>query len=428
MKIDWKLKGFNLLKFSCNKDTVIHPETCSDVVLMGHDGEVSLTDWIKGSSQNIENSLGEWITNNLGSSISVNIPYNQITSTGISLGYFGADSTIEANKIYVPYGTNSEDVTPVYGVFCAGEGLSASTGTLNLDVATNNHLGGIKTGYSPVLGSNKFAVELDSNYRAFVNIGNIQATPLNYGWIWDSGIKKGFVGEDNFPSIPEHSYAFINEGFTFSSLGRDLESRYREVRLPSPYATSYIHPVGVSADGILYTYVEPQLYETFSSTSVNPGLVPIPNPGSRVSNYYLNALGNWDAIKPLSSGDHSTSSYYKIKGSGYSGTATKFLKEDGTWAIPTDTTYVVAQKTTEPKGLLLIPEDVTDDVTCTNIVIPSGSEDYLIPIVYNATGGKEGHGILLESIIKELCRKEDGQYVHSTLLTELKTALSQINI
>ena len=62
MKIDWKLKGWNLIKFGCSKDSIIHPETCATMVKMNHDNEKSLHDWITNDGTlTMENSLDAWL-------------------------------------------------------------------------------------------------------------------------------------------------------------------------------------------------------------------------------------------------------------------------------------------------------------------------------------------------------------------------------
>lgn len=64
------------------------------------------------------------------------------------------------------------------------------------------------------------------------------------------------------------------------------------------------------------------------------------------------ALGTSFSIDTLSTTEHSSNTSYAIKGSGYIGTATKFLKEDGSWSTPTDTTYSAA--TANDLGLIKI--------------------------------------------------------------------------
>ena len=149
MKIDWKLKGFNLLKFVCNKSLVLHPETCSNMVLMDHDSDLNLKNWITGgsSSVNIESSLGAWLIQNYSS---LTVPY-------------AGNDTLDTLGNIVHHA----------GVVYPGEGLSIALngdsedipGELKVNVATSDKFGGIKLGYTAA-GSN-VPVQVDAEGKAF---------------------------------------------------------------------------------------------------------------------------------------------------------------------------------------------------------------------------------------------------------------------
>lgn len=65
MKIDWKLKGNNLLRFGCGKDVTVHPETCSKMVLMNCNEDKSLYDWITNDGEStLGTSLSNWLVSN----------------------------------------------------------------------------------------------------------------------------------------------------------------------------------------------------------------------------------------------------------------------------------------------------------------------------------------------------------------------------
>lgn len=287
MKIDLKLKGFNLLKFNCNKNIVVHPETCADMVQMSHDEDFSLTDWIKGTSSSIGDNLGDWITTNLGESVTIDANWNPNinnldNNNSVSLGYIGGAVN---NPVRVPYTTYSQ--IGLLGIN-SNSSFNVSNGVLGLNAASGNYYGGIKTGFVDIPAQNKYKVELDSNGKAYVNIGNAVS---------------------------------------------------------------------------------------FSGTPT------------------ANCLTKFNSNGTITNGP--------VLGVG----TTTYLRNDGTWHTPTDTTYEVAiadQDDQRNRGLLCViaNENVTDTACDTLAVVEDPSEiKTLVPIVYNGAEGVTGHGVVLESIV-----------------------------
>lgn len=72
------------------------------------------------------------------------------------------------------------------------------------------------------------------------------------------------------------------------------------------------------------------------------GMGTVPS-GRDIEKYYLTGSGNWkytlDTIPPLTSTNHSSSEQYSIYGIGSTTNTTSFLRNDGTWQTPANTTY-----------------------------------------------------------------------------------------
>lgn len=399
MKIDWKLKGFNLLKFSCNKDTVIHPETCSDVVLMGHDGEVSLTDWIKSGTESIGNNLSDWLTNIWSETPEINASWtpdilNLDDNNSIPLGYIASNSD---NPVRVPYGSNSQ--IGLLGIQ-SDNSFSVSSGILKLRGATANYYGGIKLGFTNIPSENKYKVELDSNGKAFVNIGSINATSYLQGW---NIIGNPYTTEQLATIYDSNSPL---DPWSYNSLSLRESDGYveflNEVFTPAPAnVLKRIYPVKVDRQGLLYTYIP---WKEYSLTR--------PSAASNILNFSVNSIGSNIDITPYNGVTHNgiTTSGHLTKFSA-TGVVTngpalgandgKYLRHDGTWAIPTDTTYDVAT-TSNKQGLLQIIEGCSD-VSC-RIVELSESPENIVPVVYN--NAEKGHGVVLEYIVDAISKNE----------------------
>lgn len=63
------------------------------------------------------------------------------------------------------------------GLMMPGDGLEFAEDHINMTIATDEGVGGVKVGYTPAAGSNTYAVELDSNGNAFVTVPNSATVP-----------------------------------------------------------------------------------------------------------------------------------------------------------------------------------------------------------------------------------------------------------
>lgn len=346
MKIDWKLKGNNLLKFGGGKDVTVHPETCSDMVLMGHNGSQSLTDWItKDTETGLGTSLTDWITNSFIKTVGEDVTFEinaDYTPSSDSWDYTNSmllGRLNNATDIRIPYGSIDS-----YGVFKVGYGLNATNGVLAVSAANPDVYGGIKLfdiGDSNI-PENALPLKLSSYGKAYIDLsGGVQSDSVIYRWdeynpthtTTTPAINPSayIVNEnaDNFSSI--NIYNYIN---TIKSLFNTSVNEYR------------IYPVRTDAAGHLYTFVPwtDTTYNVYNNTStVGAGLVPYSSNSSINSTAFLGKDGTWkvpsynNLLNKPTVFSSSTDGF--VPKANNSGDNNKFLKGDGTWAVPTNTTY-----------------------------------------------------------------------------------------
>lgn len=285
MKIDWKLKGWNLIKFGCSKDSIVHPETCISMVKIDHNNEKSLYDWITSDGTlNVKNSLSAWLQE-----------------------YY--------SQIAIPYANEHQA-----GIIYPSTGLSIidNIGGLALNTAGDNILGGIKLGYRD--NGNHRAVQLDSQGAAFVDISDINVESILEDW---SGASlqissRIYDGEDSFHTI---------------NLQEDYGTYFREYFNHNAPEPSRIYPVRADLRGRLYTFVNWSSPTTFNGTV--SGLVPAPsNSITPKTDYVLCANGNWVKYK-IPVFNTNTNGLVPLSATN----TDKFLKGDGTWGVPVNTTY-----------------------------------------------------------------------------------------
>lgn len=453
MKIDWKLKGLNLLKFNCNKDQIVHPETCSDMVLMGHDGEINLTDWLTTGGMQpfpICDNLAEWITTNLSSSLNIDTTWtpniaNLDDNNSISLGYIASNNT---NPVRVPYGSVSQ--IGLLGINSSSS-FSVTNGILSLNEATSNYYGGIKLGFANT--ENKYKVELDSNGKAFVDIGTVSATSYLKGWniigsIYDTTAIATVYDSNDSSDHWSYKYLGLKDLSGYTDLMGDLYS----VEPTNSSTIKRLYPIKVDKYGLMYSYIpwkEYSLSRPDTNTNIlqwyvngvitqNIDITPangVTYSGTTTSGYltkfsasgvvtngpalgtndgkYLRHDGEWTV--PYTTFSISNNGLVPASGAN----TTKFLKGDGTWAVP----YEISTVSTDNSvgGTLVVARDLEGEFTIAEPGESLLSEDQeaLIPVVYAKSEDINYHGVELSRIINALINNTD-------LLTALKTALEGI--
>lgn len=371
MKIDWKIKGWNLLKFGCSKDSVIHPETCSDVVMLGHNNSLSLSNWItEDSTKKMKNSLSEW------------------------LATYYADITL-------PIAGNDENHA---GIIYPSEGLTVidEAGGLSLTKATSDTLGGIKLGYTDT--NNTRGVHIDRSGNAFVSIDNISTD--NYLQDWNGTItaqspRVYFNNDDSLGRLDLNTY-LANFRDYYSGIGTPDWQR--------------MYPVRTDIQGRLYTYVnwEDTTYYAFRGTVA--GLVPNANSVTAKSTKFLNANGDWATPTNTTYGVFSSSTNGLVPKSTNSAA---YLQGNGTWTVPQNTTYEVATPA-ENEGLLQLNPEIPESTAALadNSEATSEFTDLFIPVVANFTS--KCHGVSLKLIVDTIIDTPE-------ILTALRDALNPSN-
>lgn len=405
MKIDWKLKGSNLLKFGCGKDVTVHPETCSDVVLMGHNGSQSLTDWITKDQTNpsLGSSLTDWITNIFIKTVDdetqfiINADYAPASEGWDETNSFLLGTLNNEDEIRVPYGSAGS-----YGVFKVGEGLQATNGVLAVKIANTTEFGGFKLYQATdVLPSNYVRLQLDANGKAYADLSELSIE--NYLQDW-SGANLTYAAR---------VYNNISDSLGNIDLAEDYGTTFVDYfnGITTPTADR-MYPIRADKRGRLYAYVNwvNTTYNAFSGTAA--GLTPNANSVTNKATKYLNANGEWATPTNTTYGTFTTTVDGLVPKS--TTNTAKFLRGDGNWAVPTDTTYDMAMKA-NPAGLLGVSDQIAD-VTCDLVnPTPIATDPLMVPIVYNE--GIKVHGVMLNTIIEALVENND-------LLDALKAAIN----
>lgn len=319
MKLDWKLKGGNLLKFNCNKESIVHPETCTKMVQMDHDSNKSLYDWITNNdTTDLKSCLGDWIDTSIIEVI-YTPTYQSLDDSNSML--FG---TINNTPVRIPFGTRSDASTPSFGVFKAGNGFSVDNGILNVGVATSDVIGGIKTGY-PSSGLNK-AVELEpKTQQAYVNLSGISVNSTIKSWYRTT--------EFSSENLPKTYHVQTHDKWANYKVEGSFNTLFNNV---NPTESSKIYPICQDIEGKMFTFVpwSDTTYGLFNDT--RSGIVPNTSGVKNKSTKFLNAAGNWVAV-PYSSLTglptvFTTSDNGFVPKSGNN--TTKYLRGDGQWAMP----------------------------------------------------------------------------------------------
>lgn len=290
MKIDWKLKGNNLFKFNCNKESIIHPETCSQMIKMDHSDDLSLFNWITSNNvKEIKASLSDWLT----------AYYNQIVLPQAS------SSTLGCIKV-----GNSLDI-------------NSSTGVLNINKANSSVLGGVKTGYTRSSTSDtNYPISVDSYGIAYADLSALSTSSSLLDWSGLSLNKTAriYTNNDVFSNLDLNNY--IN---TFNTYFNSITS----------FNPNRTYPIRIDNNGRLYTFVN-WIDTTYSSfVGSNSGLVPSASSVTSPNSKYLNANGEWTIPTNTIYTTFNTTDAGLVPAASTQGATTKFLKGDGSWATPT---------------------------------------------------------------------------------------------
>lgn len=98
--IDKQLIGSNFCDLDCiDNDKTIHPESCTDVIRVSHDSEVSLAEWLKNDAKGgfgDYTSMKKWLEDNYNISSDYSLPIASASTLGgikLNTTYFDIDNT-----------------------------------------------------------------------------------------------------------------------------------------------------------------------------------------------------------------------------------------------------------------------------------------------------------------------------------------------
>lgn len=280
----------------------------------------------------------------------------KVTATGLM--YMVKDETkLGSEDGYEPYTAGQASSVPWSGV-------TGKPSSFTPPIATASVLGGIKAGYT-TSGKN-YKVQVDSSGNAYVNVpwtdNNTtysQATADILGLI-----KIGYAASGkNYPVVLDgNGKAYVNVPWT------DNNTTYTQATADTlglvriGYAASgKNYPVVLDANGKMYVNVPwtdtnttyTNMGAATSSAAGAAGLVPAPAAGKQAS--FLRGDGTWVVPTNTTYGLASTTANGLLRQ--LNGSTSNFMRGDGTWATPPNTTYAVANESTN--GLMAAADKKT---------------------------------------------------------------------
>lgn len=278
----------------------------------------------------------------------------KVTSTG-KMYLIKDESKLNSEDGYEPYTASQASSVPWSGV-------TGKPSTFTPPTSSATVLGGIKVGY-PTSGKN-YKVQLDSSGNAYVNVpwtdNNTtysQATSDNLGLV-----KIGYSANGkNYPvELDSSGKMYVNVPWTdtnttYGVVGANgstgLVKNGSTVTSASGYTACPI--VG----GIPYYKDTNTTYANMKAATASAagaaGLVPAPAAGKQTS--FLRGDGTWVVPTNTTYGLASTTANGLLRQ--LNGSTSSFMRGDGTWATPPNTTYAVANESTN--GLMAAADKKT---------------------------------------------------------------------
>lgn len=279
----------------------------------------------------------------------------KVTSTG-KMYLIKDESKLSSEDGYEPYTASQASSVPWSGV-------TGKPSTFTPPTSSATVLGGIKVGYA-TSGKN-YKVQVDSSGNAFVNVPwTDNNTTYNEATADTLGLVKiGYTSNGkNYAVLLANGKMYVNVPWT------DSNTTYTQ-------ATSDnlgLVKIGYSANGKNYPVVldgNDKMYVNVPWTDTNTtytnmgaasasaagaaGLVPAPAAGKQAS--FLRGDGTWVVPTNTTYGLASTTANGLLRQ--LNGSTSSFMRGDGTWATPPNTTYAVANESTN--GLMAAADKKT---------------------------------------------------------------------
>lgn len=280
----------------------------------------------------------------------------KVTSTG-KMYLIKDESKLSSEDGYEPYTASQASSVPWSGV-------TGKPSTFTPPTSSATVLGGIKVGYT-TSGKN-YKVQLDSSGNAYVNVPwTDNNTTYNQATADTLGLVK--IGYDtsgkNYAVVLDgNGKMYVNVPWTDNNTTYAQATSDKLGLVKIGYsATGKNYPVVLDGSGKMYVNVPwtdtnttySNMGAATSSAAGAAGLVPAPAAGKQTS--FLRGDGTWVVPTNTTYGLASTTANGLLRQ--LNGSTSNFMRGDGTWATPPNTTYAVANESTN--GLMAAADKKT---------------------------------------------------------------------
>ena len=279
----------------------------------------------------------------------------KVTSTG-KMYLIKDESKLNSEDGYEPYTASSASSVPWSGV-------TGKPNTFTPPTSSATVLGGIKVGYA-TSGKN-YKVQVDSSGNAFVNVPwTDNNTTYNEATADTLGLVKiGYVSNGkNYAVLLANGKMYVNVPWTDNNTTYTQATSDKLGLVKIGYsATGKNYPVVLDGSGKMYVNVPwtdtnttyTNMGAASASAAGKAGLVPAPAAGAQAK--YLRGDGTWQTPPNTTYGLASTTANGLLRQ--LNGSTSSFMRGDGTWATPPNTTYAVANESTN--GLMAAADKKT---------------------------------------------------------------------
>jgi hypothetical protein len=279
----------------------------------------------------------------------------KVTSTG-KMYLIKDESKLNSEDGYEPYTASQASSVPWSGV-------TGKPSTFTPPTSSATVLGGIKVGYT-TSGKN-YKVQLDSSGNAYVNVPwTDNNTTYNEATADTLGLVKiGYVSNGkNYAVLLANGKMYVNVPWTDSNTTYTQATSDNLGLVKIGYsANGKNYPVALDGNGKMYVNVPwtdtnttyANMKAATASAAGAAGLVPAPAAGKQAS--FLRGDGTWVVPTNTTYGLASTTADGLLRQ--LNGSTSSFMRGDGTWATPPDTTYAVANESTN--GLMAAADKKT---------------------------------------------------------------------
>ena len=279
----------------------------------------------------------------------------KVTSTG-KMYLIKDESKLNSEDGYEPYTASQASSVPWSGV-------TGKPSTFTPPTSSATVLGGIKVGYT-TSGKN-YKVQLDSSGNAYVNVPwTDNNTTYNEATADTLGLVKiGYASNGkNYAVLLANGKMYVNVPWTDNNTTYTQATSDKLGLVKIGYsANGKNYPVVLDGNGKMYVNVPwtdtNTTYTNMGAASASAagaaGLVPAPAAGKQTS--FLRGDGTWVVPTNTTYGLASTTANGLLRQ--LNGSTSSFMRGDGTWATPPNTTYAVANESTN--GLMAAADKKT---------------------------------------------------------------------